>query len=787
MALGIAANSAIFTLVDAWLLRPLPLKDPQRLVSVWRTAPANPREPAYFDFYRDYLVWASTNRTLEPLAATFSQDYAVTGAGEPDEVHGAIATWNLFPTVGASAALGRVFEPDDVLGEPVCVVSDGFWQAHLGAAASAVGQQIALNETSYRIVGVLPPGFSIRILDQPFDIQVWTLIAASDPHHTTTSITPVAVIGRLRAGATRAQAESDLNALQADLNRRHADEPRDSGVLVAGLQQDNTRTIRSSLLLLFAAVAALLLIACVNAGSLIVGRTAQRATELAVRLALGCSRRRLFQQLTTEVLVLFIGGGVVGLGLAMAFARAFVAWNPLGVLPAGGVSVDITVVLVTAAALAVAAVAFGSIPAMRALRRLDQDALRSRAGTAEGASLRSRMALVAVEITLSVELLVTAGLLISSFARVTATPLGFETDGVHVGGFALPLSRYASLDDQTRVIDRVQSTLRQMPWLHTAAVATSWPFQANGLNPIEAEGRSGDAGAAFAFTVGSGYFETLGIARMAGRDFDDRDRSDAPPVAVINEALARLAFAGQDPIGRRLRVRSISRTGSSGPWLTVIGVVGNTRTVRYNRLDWNADPVVYTSIRQRQPSAAGPRVFETQTIYVYIRAPQVQRTDVAAAVHAIDPLLPLQPWRRVADVVSELRAQPRLRAIVLGAFAALTLLVAMVGIYGVMTQLVEQRRRELGIRIALGATPPAVIALVMRRTLALLAVGTVAGAIGAAASAQLLRGVLLGVSPLDPVTFTVAIAALGAIAVAASYGPARRATRIDPNLMLRAE
>jgi putative ABC transport system permease protein len=534
-------------------------------------------------------------------------------------------------------------------------------------------------------------------------------------------------------------------------------------------------------------VAVVLLIACANIANLLLARATARAGEIGVRLALGCSRARLFQQLTTEVLVLFMVGGAVGLGLAAAFARAFVAWNPLGVLPAGGVGVDATVIVATAAALAVAAVVFGSIPAMRAVRRLDHEALRSRAGTAEGASLRSRMALVAVEMTLSVVLLVTAWLLISSFARVTAAPLGFETDAVHVGGVALPLSRYASLEEQSRVVDRVQSALRQMPWLRGAALATSWPFQVNGLVPIEVDGQSAEAGGAFAFTVGSGYFDTLGIARIAGRDFDDRDRRDAPAVAVINEALARLAFPGRDPLGRRLRTRSISRSGSSGPWLTVVGVVGNTRTVGYNRLDWHADPVVYTPIHQRQRAAAAPRIFDTQTVYIYLRAPRVETTDVAAAVHQIDPLLPLQPWRRVADVVGELRAQPRLRAIVLGAFAALTLLVAMVGIYGVMTQLVEQRRRELGIRMALGATPSAVAGLVLRQTLALLGVGAAAGAIGAAASSQLLRGVLFGVSPLDPITFIGAIASLGTIAVAASYLPARRATRIDPQVALRAE
>jgi putative ABC transport system permease protein len=790
VALGIAASTAMFALVNAWLLRPLPLERPGELVSVWRTAAVNPREPAYFDLYRDYLVWSAANRTMTGLAATFEQEYALTGAGEPRRVHGAIASWNLFAVVGGHSAAGRLFEPSDVPAEPSCVISYSLWQSQFGGSRDTVGRIVRLNDKAYRVLGVLPLGFSLRLLDRPFDADVWTLIVANDAGHTAASLTPVSVIGRLKGGIAAAQAEADLGAIQVELNRRYADEPTGSGVLVAGLQQDNTRTVRLSLLVLMGAVGVLLAIACVNAGSLILGRHVQRTRELAVRLALGCSVSRLLQQLTVEVLLLFGCGGAIGVVIAAVLIQLFVASNPLGMLPPGGISIDRTVLASSAIAVCATALLFGSVPAVRGLRLLDVDALGSRAATPDRSQVRSRMWFVGLEIALSVVLLVGAELVISTFARIVSEPLGFDTQHVFVSDVALPLSRYSTVDAQTRFADELTARFRALPSVRAAAVAASWPFQANGLNPIDVEARPAAlerAPHAFIFTVGPSYFGALGIPLLRGREFTDADRPQTAGVAVINDAMARRAFPGADPIGQRVRIRYPGKQDPTEPWLTIVGVASNTRSQRYNRVDWDQEPAVYSAFHQRRDSNPATRRFDAQTVYIYLRAQSVAAASVAAAVHATDADLPVGPLRTSGEIVSDLRAQPRLRAGVLGAFASLTVLLALVGIYGVMAQLVELRRREIGIRIALGAATSHVIRMVVGRTLTLVLGGLAVGVLGAVAAGRLLEGTLYGVSAVDPFIITAVVTTLAVVSFAASYVPARSAARVDPNITLRCD
>jgi len=789
LSLGMAANTAMLTLVNAWLVRPLPLTEPQKLVSVWRTAAANPSEPAYFDFYRDYLIWVAENHTLESLAALFPQDYTVTGSGEPQQIHGAISSWNLFATLGVEAAPGRSFLADDVHGESSCVISHAFWQTHFGSSPKIIGQSIQLNGRPYRVLGVLPAKFSLHVLDFPFEMDVWTLVTNDDPYHATSSSAPVSVIGRLKPRVTIAQAEGELGRIQRELNRKFSDEIPDSGVLVAGLQRDTTRTIRSSLLLLLGAVAVLLLIACTNAGSLILGRNSQRGGEFAVRVALGCGARRLLQQLTTEILLLFVCGGALGLAMAFAIVRIFLAANPFGFLPPGGVSPDVFVLGITALLIFVTGLVFGSIPAIRTLRLRDANVLRTRA-TSSRVHLRSRMTFVAVEIACSVVLLVSAGLLISSFARMVSEPLGFQTSGVYVGEVALPLSRYPAVDAQSRFVGQLLPKLRALPSLRAAGASTSWPFQANGLAPVEVEGRSGsldNTPHAFVFNAGPGYFQALGIPLLRGRDFDNSDRAGKPDVAVINDALARDCFPGQDPVGKRIRIGSLSPKEPGRPWVTVIGVVSNTRSLRYNHTDWDMQPAVYSALLQRRDSSDELHRFDSQTIYFYLQGRAVKTAMLASAVHSIDADLPVRPLRPTGEIVRGLRVQPRLRASVLGTFAFVTLLIAVVGVYGVMTQFVEQRRQEIGIRIALGAMSRDVVSMVLRWSLLLILPGLACGIAGAAAASRLLPGFLYGISAFDPLTFAGVVIALPTVALAAACLAALRAAEIDPNTMLKSE
>ena len=793
LALGIGANTAMFSIVNAWLLRPLPLSSPQELVSVWRTQSQAPRQPAFFNLYHDYLVWASQNRGFRSLAATFEQSYGLTGAGgEPEQVHGAVASWNLFQTVGATPAVGRLFEAEDTRGEPACVISHALWTARFHAANDIVGRTIDLNRKPYRVLGALPANFSLRVLDRPFETDAWTVITDNDARYGATTASPVAVIGRLKRGLTAAQAEADLSALQAQLNRQFSDEPEGSGVLVENLQQDNARTIRSSLLLLFGAVSVLLLIACVNTGSLILGRNAQRAKELAVRVALGCGTTRLLQQLTAEILTIFVFGGLGGMLLAFGLLRMFTAWSPFGVLPPGGFSLDRTVLAATAAIVCVTALTSGSLPALRALKVREQDVLRSAGprSTSSREHLRWRNLLVATEISLSVVLLVGAGLLVSTFLKIGSEPLGFQTRDVFVTDVALPRATYSMSADEIRFCDRILQKLRESPGIRAAGAAVSWPFNVDGLTPVETEKERSlpvaELAQAATFNVSPGYFDALGVPLLRGRGFNDGDRADSMPVAVINEEMARQYFAGQDAIGKRIRYRYIDQRAPVDPWLTIVGVVGSTRSIRFNHLQWDLYPAAYTSfVQSKDQDLHGT---DAQTLFLFAQGRgRLDESAIASAVHDLDPDLPLGSMRTTSEIVSTLRSQPRVRAILLASLGFLTLLLATIGVGGVMGQMVEQRRRDIGIRMALRAMASDVQRLVLGHALRLTLAGMFVGLLGAEAVANVLRSFLFGVSVLDPITFAVVIVLLPIVALLGAYLPALRAAKSDPMDALRSE
>ena len=794
LALGIGANTAMFGIVNAWLLRPLPLHKPQELASVWRTRAETPRQPAYFNLYHDYLVWSSRNTKFQSLGATFEETYVLTGAGEPEQIHGAVASWNFFETVGETAKLGRTFVAQDAQGQPACVISHGLWVRAFHSAPDIAGRTIQLNRKLYRVLGVLPASFSFRVLDRPFETEAWTLLTRDNASYDATSPLPVAVIGRLRNGASAAQGEAELAALQGQLDHDFTDEPKDSGVLVVNLQQDNTRNLRSSLLLLFGAVAVLLIIACVNTGSLILGRNAHRAKEFAVRVALGCNSRRLLQQLSAEVLTIFAIGGLAGLAIALGLLRGFEAWNPFGVLPPGGFSLDVRVLAVTAMVICGAALLFGSLPALRVLRARGEEALRgsSTRSTAPQEQVRWRNLFVAMEISLSVILLVGAGLLISTFVKIDSEPSGFRMRDVLTVDVSLPNATYRTTAEATRFCEQLLRNLRATPGVRASGAALSWPFNVDGLTPLETDRKQGlpmeQLPRAATFQVSPGYFDALGIPLLRGRMFDDHDQPGSLPVTVISDQMARTYFAGEEPIGKRIRLRYVDQPTPAEPWLTIVGVVGSTRSVRYNQIAWDKYPAVYTSFFQRPANASrGPNA-DNETVFLYVQGgPPLGASMIAAAVHRIDPDLPLGRVRTTEEIVGALRSQPRVRAVLLAGFGGLTLLLAAIGVAGVMGQMVEQRRRDIGVRMALGAMASDIRRMVLRRTLKLAVCGIAAGLLGAAAVARLLRGFLFGMSALDPMTFAAVIVLLCLVALAAGLVPAMRAASINPIETLRME
>jgi predicted permease len=792
LALGIAANSAMFSLANAWLLRPLPLKNPQELVSVWRTRSQAPRQPAFFNFFHDYLIWQSRNTSFSSLAASFEQSYTLTGAANAAQLFGGVATPNFFDTVGAVPELGRLFQSGDAQSGPSCVLSHAVWVSQFDASPDIVGRSIQLNRQPYRVLGVLPEKFSFRVLDRPLETAVWIVIRQNDADYSATSASPVAVIGRLKRGVTAAQAEADLSNLQAALNLQFTDEPEHSGVLVANLQQDNARELRNSLLLLSAAGAILLLIACVNAGSLILGRNAQRTHEFAVRVALGCGTSRLLRQLTAEILTVFAAGALAGLLLAFALLRLFVVWDPFQILPPGGITLDLPVLLSTAIIVSLAALAFGSLPALWALHVREHDALRASTArtTASGSHLRGRAICVAAQIALSVILLLGAGLLISTFRKLASEPLGFATEDVSVSDVALPNASYPTVADQNRFSQTLLQRLRQVPAVRSAGLALSWQFQVNGGVPVETEAQSGRAvdqlPQAAAFDASPGYFAALGIALLRGRTFDDHDLPGSLPVAVVNEELARSFFPHEDALGKKIRFHSDAHTPPD-LWLTIVGVVSTTSSLRYNQMQWDRYPAMYTCFFQRRedPARTG---FRSQTIQIFLRASAIDRAAVGAVVHSIDPDVPLGSFQTVDHIVGKLRSQPQVRAVFMAAFAVWTVLLAAVGVGGIMAQSVEQRRHEVGVRMALGAQRGDVLRLVLTQGLKLTLAGLAIGVSISLLLARLLSSFsqfLYGIRPTDPLTLLAVCLTLTAVALLAAYLPARRATRLDPLIALR--
>jgi predicted permease len=792
LALGIGANTAMFSIVDAWLLRPLPLKNPQQLVSVWRTRSQAPRQPAYFDLYHDYRYWSDHNTSFQSLAAVFQWEYTLVGRGEPEEIHGAAVSWNFFQTIGATPQIGRLFKAEDVQSAPACIISHDLWKERFHLATDVVGQSLELNRKQYLVVGVLPAGFSLRVLDRPYETAVWTVITVNEKRYSANSPSPVAVIGRLSPGATVSRAESELSGLQIRLNRQFTDEPENSGVLVANLQEDNTRTIRSSLWLLFGAVGLLMMIACVNAGSLILGRNAQRSKEFAVRVALGCGAGRLFAQLTAEITTIFAFGGLVGLAIAFGLLRMFTAWSPFGILPAGGLSLNSIVLACTALAVGLTALLFGSLPALHALHVRDLHVLRSGAwSTASRAQLRSRSIFVTTEISLSVVLLVGAGLLISTFIRIDSEPLGFQTRDVFVGDVALPRAVYPTRADQARLSTQVLQKVRALPGIQAAGAALSWPFNVEGLTSLETEKQQGlpfdQLPRAATFEVSPGYFDALRVPLLRGRVFGEEDRANSAPVAVINDEMASKYFGAENPIGRHIRLRYSDQLTPSEPWLTIVGIVGDTRSIRYNHVQWDRYPAVYTSFFQHSAEFVTD-IADTQKVYIYIRGPHsIDASMISAAVHSIDPTLPLGELQITGEIVSALRAQPRVRATLIGILGTLTLLLAAIGVAGVIGQMVEHRRHDIGIRVALGAQPRDVMRLVVGEGARLALFGIVLGLICAWAAARLMTAFLYGVKPVDPLTFVGVSLILLGVALAAAYIPARRAMRVDPMVALRHE
>jgi len=788
LALGIGANALVFSLVDRILLRPLPFRDPERLAAIWETT--HNWDPKVFACYRDVEVFDRQSRAFEGIAGWQWMEYTLTGRGDPRRTSGEAVTPRFFETLGVPAAQGRTFGAADLNRGPAVVLSDAGWKSLLGGAPGAIGQALTLDGRPYTVLGIMPRGFEFY----PRQALFWTLLTPADvARQASAKFHAMGAVGRLRPGVSMAAAEAEIAALRAALEQTDPDEIPHAGAMVRSLQEEFTwlagRGLRSGLLLLCGAVACVLLIACANVANLLAGRALERRREIAIRTALGAGRGRLVRQILTESLLLCAPGAAAGVLLAYGGLRYFLAVQPVELpigVPAGGVSLDWRVLAFGAGLAVLTAVLSGLLPAMQASRFRLHDLLKQggRGGSAGRAEQRSRSLLAILEVALSLALLTGAALLIESLFRLRAEPLGYRMDGLLIARLDLPKAAYPALAGRLLFCSRLTQSLAALPGFE-AAVRSG--------RLVHAEAAGGPAARETAFIAAAlivpEYFRVTGLPLAGGREFGPLDTAQSEPVAIVDREFVRRYFVDQDPLGKHIRLGEL---GSDSPWRTVVGLVGNIKeTNPFDEMHWKVQPHVYMPFPQSEPNGGRQLVVMMRASGHWLGADDRPLDTLAAAlrraVRQVDPTLPLSEVTSMRQFLKEQAfSKPGLRAALLGAFAALALLMAAIGLYGVLSQQVTERRRELGVRMALGASPGDVVGLVVRRSLLLTAIGIGVGSVTAMAGMRLLRSFLL-TGPGRPLVLAGVAALMLAIALAAGAAPAWRAARFDPAVALREE
>ncbi|MFV1988372.1 MAG: ABC transporter permease [Gemmatimonadota bacterium] len=784
IALGIGVNAGIFSVLYDVVLEPLPYDDPDGLVMVWEhNVPRDNRTNVVSG--ANFVTWSEENTVFEDLAAVTWFSQAVTNTDDPERVGAVAANASLFPMLGVRPYRGRLFGPDEddasSTARPV-VLSHGFWQRRYGGADGAIGQTLQLDGTDRTIVGVLPPGFSFEHLPFSFNApgtqDVW-IPQAFVPGVATARGRWLQVVGRLKDGVSVERAQSEMATLASRLEREFPESQSGWTVNVVPLRQQIVGNARTALIILFGAVSLVLLIACANVANLLLSRATARNAEFALRTALGASRLRLVRQLLTESGVLAVVGGGLGLLFAYGLVRGLVALGP-DVPRLDEVGLDATVVAFTVLVSVATGILFGLVPAIRASRPDLVASLKeggARAGGV-GALARARNALVVTEIALALVLLVGGSLLVRSFASLTDLGVGFETDGLMTAEIALPAQSYPEPEQRQQFFENLVDRLAAAPGVTAASAITNLPLSGSEtatsywLND-RAIPANGEFPVADIRWVHRDYHRAMGIPILRGRAFDETDTGDAPLRVIINETLARSHFADGDPIGRTI----------SMPWgdtlvAEIIGVAGN---VRHKGPDVESGDKLYWNHLQFQAR-------NNMTIVVRTDGdPAVQAATIRAAVREIDPALPLYNVVTMRHWMSQVMASRRFTMLALGVFSLVALLLASIGVYGVMSYNVSQRTQEFGVRLALGASTGTVAMGVVRSGLKLVLVAVVLGLMGAFALSRLLGTLVFGVGTADPISFALAAVFLILVAVLACYQPAHRAGKVDPIEALRFE
>jgi putative ABC transport system permease protein len=781
LGLGIGVNTAIFSAVDSVLLRPLPLKDPSRLVAIWEHTPSlgiaqNQMAPANFFDLRNH------NEVFEDAGAFSDLSLNLTGAGEPVRLEGQLVTANVLGLLGVQPPLGRTFLPDeDQIGrEHVVVLSAALWQRRFNRDPGIINHQITLNSESFTVVGVMPAGFFFPVRET----ELWIPWAMEPEQASGRGDHYLRVVARLKPGITIERANSETESLAARLATAYPRTNEGLGILVRSFQQDYVGDLRLPILILFAAVGVVLLIVCANVANLLLAQATTRRREIAIRMALGAGRWTIARQFLCESLLLAAGGGVLGVLGALWGVEALSKLLPESLSKLQAISIDARVLLFTLGAIVMTAIVFGVAPALHAARANPNDTLGDTARDAGGGvyGRHVRRLLVVSEVALAVVLLVGAGLLIRSFQRLRQVDLGFKTDHLLTMRMDLPLPKYLKPETRGAFYDELLRRVNEIPGVESAGMISFLPLSTSGMKfsfSVEGRAQPGDMNLPFALyrAVSPDYFRATGIALQQGRFFDPHDVPNSLPVVVVNRKLAEHFWPGEEATGKRLKVGPVD---SPNPWATVVGVVGD---VRQNSFYGEQQFELYAPSAQERRSWLAPRDLVLRTN----AEPASLAGAVRQAVWAVDKDQPVANVRTMNEVFAAAISRERFQMLLLGLFATLALVLACVGLYGVISYAVAQRTHEIGVRMALGAQRADVLRLVIRQGMALTIAGLVLGTIGALAATRVMTELLYGVTATDAITFISVAVVLVLVALIACYVPARRATKVDPLIALRYE
>ncbi|HYO14715.1 MAG TPA: ABC transporter permease [Thermoanaerobaculia bacterium] len=770
LALGIGATATIFSVLHAVVLRPLPFPEPERIVHLWATWQGDERSVSPGGF----LEFRRSIRSFEHLAALHSASFNLTGEGAPERIEGGRVSAGYFDVFGIRPALGRVFsaQEDQPGHERVVVLSHRLWRGRFGSDPGILGQDVRLSGQLYRVIGVMPAVFELRASDP----ELWVPLALG-PDQAVHGNSFLVLVGRLRRGASPESAAAEAAVVAKRLEKIDPQSYQGKGTRIEPLLDRLLGSYRRRLLVLLGAVGCVLAIAAVNVANLLLARGAGRSREIAIRASLGAGRGRIVRQLLTESAVLGLAGAAAGLGLAGLGVQSLVAISPANVPRLEAAGIDGTVLGFTVALGLASVLLFGLVPALRTARP-DLQTMLKEGGRSLGSGLRDRVrsSLLVVEVALALMLLVGAGLLIRSAVRLQQVEIGFDPEDLLTAQVSLPTSEYAEPARLLAAVEGMRGGVEAIPGVRSASVVSLLPLSRYNLSSnVRIEGKPRPPGEEIngdTRSVTPGYFRTLGISLLQGRDFTDRDRASSPGVVIVNQRLAEMAWPGESPLGKRLDY--------TGDLLEVIAVAGD---IRAGGLEEEVRPAFYV------PLAQFPKDLWGAEIQLALAArtdgePAAKAEALRRAVQAVDPKLPVFGVRTMGEIRSDLVATTRFNTMLLAALGVIGLALAAVGIYGVIAYFVSQRTAEIGLRMALGATEKKVLAMVVRQALQPVLVGVTVGIGGGLMAGRALASLLFGVSATDPATFAGVVLVLVTAALLASWVPARRAARVDPTRAL---